>query len=1001
MIYIFTKRIFASIAAIGLFYAVLQIQSVQIVVLNNIVKFFTRYEIQSIKIKSTKKFPFEVNVVEVTLENKKENSTTIKDLSWKISNFSKIILNISAIDINQCKSSDKFDFSNISTSEIADAIHNFAYYLDYFENVTIDKMVVNKNNLNVNLKRNNQESVVTILNDDQELQLKLTSLKDHAQINLDGVLFNNKITANAKIYKNSIDFSATLDVFTIFGEKISNFFGNKVFVTGRLVNFKGWQFNPLKISTTNGYTIDSNCYIKDSSEIKLSARLKADEKNTANFDLSISLEPFEINGSAKIKIEDVQKFSKPFWTDVKGEFNLEAEFTKFSNFEKGKVKIEGQGLIQGKDFYLPINTYIDLNEGLGRGSLNIANKNTKGHYRNCPLMADIDFESTSSDVSIEKLKLQLHDLQIALLKPAKYNWQNGMPLAQMQFCGGMIEARDLKFSDSNIISSGNLSVRNVKIGDLKILFGQENVTGLLNGQLTKLPDRPLTIKLDLTEVFWKKHQDAEVYKILSNLSAHLDGNLDNSVLHWKLNISDNNKVNLHSTGHANTSGSLCNAKLSGLVRLNLLTDWLGTGDRIFGDISVDLHCKGPIDNLTFDGTVNADSGLYEHNEVGTFYQDITIRAKARGRKLLITRFDGKDITNSNDPSHGQLRGEGWVDFSNILSPILHVPLYLNHLRISQNDSFISDASGSLLIAGTGADVNCKGEVTLENAEYFIIENSEKKIPGIIDKKINKVHLEEKNTGTVFPLDILVHAPSGSLKVIGSGANTTWFGDIYVRKSIINPFLVGTVKLNEGTLDIFGKVLKITNGIITFVDDDRNNPLLDIKAVKDLGGGLVVAIEIKGTGKDTIFEFTSVPAMAKEEVLALLLFGKKLGEVSVLQSIQLAELTKSSRGSKKAGFFEKLRSGLGFDQFEFRTSTRGGAAENDSDATPAERAAGKTSQTVRIGKEFGKIQVGIEQGAGSETSKLIVSTPLGKNLVLQGDVGGAQNSGVGIGWIKRY
>ena len=238
-------------------------------------------------------------------------------------------------------------------------------------------------------------------------------------------------------------------------------------------------------------------------------------------------------------------------------------------------------------------------------------------------------------------------------------------------------------------------------------------------------------------------------------------------------------------------------------------------------------------------------------------------------------------------------------------------------------------------------------------------------------------------------------------MIGSGANTTWFGDIYVRKSIINPFLVGTVKLNEGTLDIFGKVLKITNGIITFVDDDRNNPLLDIKAVKDLGGGLVVAIEIKGTGKDTIFEFTSVPAMAKEEVLALLLFGKKLGEVSVLQSIQLAELTKSSRGSKKAGFFEKLRSGLGFDQFEFRTSTRGGAAENDSDATPAERAAGKTSQTVRIGQEFGKIQVGIEQGAGSETSKLIVSTPLGKNLVLQGDVGGAQNSGVGIGWIKRY
>jgi autotransporter translocation and assembly factor TamB len=57
--------------------------------------------------------------------------------------------------------------------------------------------------------------------------------------------------------------------------------------------------------------------------------------------------------------------------------------------------------------------------------------------------------------------------------------------------------------------------------------------------------------------------------------------------------------------------------------------------------------------------------------------------------------------------------------------------------------------------------------------------------------------------------------------------------------------------------------------------------------------------------------------------------------------------------------------------------------------------------VRVGKEFGKVQVGIEQGAGSETSKVIVSTPLGKNFALQGDVGGAQNSGFGISWIKRY
>ena len=57
--------------------------------------------------------------------------------------------------------------------------------------------------------------------------------------------------------------------------------------------------------------------------------------------------------------------------------------------------------------------------------------------------------------------------------------------------------------------------------------------------------------------------------------------------------------------------------------------------------------------------------------------------------------------------------------------------------------------------------------------------------------------------------------------------------------------------------------------------------------------------------------------------------------------------------------------------------------------------------MRIGKEFGKVRVAIEQGAGSETSKVVVSTPLGNNFALEGDVTGDQNSGVGVNWVKRY
>ena len=73
---------------------------------------------------------------------------------------------------------------------------------------------------------------------------------------------------------------------------------------------------------------------------------------------------------------------------------------------------------------------------------------------------------------------------------------------------------------------------------------------------------------------------------------------------------------------------------------------------------------------------------------------------------------------------------------------------------------------------------------------------------------------------------------------------------------------------------------------------------------EINGNFIVVIEIKGTGNSTIIDFTSTPSMPEEEILSLLLFGKKLGEVSVLQSVQLAEIAKSDESGH--GFFEKIR-----------------------------------------------------------------------------------------------
>ncbi len=1032
----------------------LQFECSQKALIKILVKTLTPYKASALEVIASRKFPFQANLKSITLVKNNKPVAVLKNVVWKIPNlsFKSILLNADQCNVTTNAGPLNFDFSSISPSSIGYLLQSTSTNLQRFSTIHIEHLQIDNKKLAIHLKREKQECIVTFSNATESLTLTLTPLIDHSKLHLEGVWEGQKLLVNSQIYSNAIDFSLSTNISNFASEHITNFLGQDVLLTGRLQKSTDWQLLPLKIETTKGHILQGGCVQQDntlkgafvwtmplpnsnkfakcaiaiegasahptlkwefqegiaplekafgectiisSNHIKLSGQLHHDAKNTASMEVDVSLNPFLVNGNSTITIENLQKFLYALWPNARGSLNIKASLENFTGLEKGRIAINGQGVIGDTDFHLPINVAVDINDGLGQGTLHL----TKGHYQNHPLDAHIDFNSTATEIHIEKCKLQLQELQLALVNPTTYHFKNGLTATKMHFCAGTIEIEKLKFEDM-ANTTGVINIRNIQLRNLKILFGDHDVIGILNGHIQKLAEKPLTIKLELSKGFWKQHEKKQTHKVLSDLHAVLDAQFENSIWKWDFKIKDQDKVNLETHGNANLKDSTIDAHIKGLTRLKLLTDWIATDDRIFGDIAINIHAKGQISSPVLEGTVDVDNGLYEHSDVGTFYQNIIIRTKAQGKRLIVTRFDAQDVTKSTDPNQGQLRGEGWIDFTEPFSPVFNVPMHLLHLRIAQNDGFISDASGTLTITGKGSEVGCKGEVTLEEASYFIEQSVDAKIPKIINQRFKKNKKKQaKQYATAFPLEILIHNPPGSFKVIGSGADSSWKGDLYVRKSIVNPFLVGTVHLHEGTLDILGKVLRITHGEITFVDNDRNNPRLDIRAIKNMDGAITVAIEIKGTGNKTVVDFTSTPSMPKEEILALLLFGKKLGEVSVLQSIQLAELAKSN--SSDSGFFEKMRSNFGFDQFEFKTSTRGGVSETDEDATPEERAQGKTNQAVRIGKEFGKVQIAIEQGAGSETSKVVVSTPLGKNLALQGDVGAAQNSGVGISWIKRY
>ena len=208
-------------------------------------------------------------------------------------------------------------------------------------------------------------------------------------------------------------------------------------------------------------------------------------------------------------------------------------------------------------------------------------------------------------------------------------------------------------------------------------------------------------------------------------------------------------------------------------------------------------------------------------------------------------------------------------------------------------------------------------------------------------------------------------------------------------SLLDTQLTGIITLENGKLDIFGKTLKLKEGKIVYDTHVKNDPLLFIKAVREVDSDTTVTLVIEGRASNPRFTFMSIPAYPEEEILSRLLFGKSVGSISISQSLQLASAAATMNGQKGLNVMDKIRSSFGLDTLELKESKK-----YDSYDTSG-------GQALSIGKEFGNVRVSIDQGVSTGTSKATLEAGIGNNLNVDVDVGGDQSSGIGLNWVKRY
>jgi translocation and assembly module TamB len=117
---------------------------------------------------------------------------------------------------------------------------------------------------------------------------------------------------------------------------------------------------------------------------------------------------------------------------------------------------------------------------------------------------------------------------------------------------------------------------------------------------------------------------------------------------------------------------------------------------------------------------------------------------------------------------------------------------------------------------------------------------------------------------------------------------------------------------RGDYSFAGTRFELTRGVIRFDENVPIDPRLDIVAESE-AEGIDVSVMVQGSALTPEISFSSTPALPEEEILARLLFGGSITELSATDVLQLGSALASLRGGGGMDPINRLRSAIGLDR----------------------------------------------------------------------------------------
>jgi translocation and assembly module TamB len=442
------------------------------------------------------------------------------------------------------------------------------------------------------------------------------------------------------------------------------------------------------------------------------------------------------------------------------------------------------------------------------------------------------------------------------------------------------------------------------------------------------------------------------------------------------------------SGGMDTGGTRqLSARINGNVPFSLLSAPLARqGLALSGAANVELTVSGAAAAPQISGTLSTSGARLVDGRSGIAIDNLSATVGLAPGQASIRALSGELS------SGGRISGAGTIG----LAPGSGYPADLN-LRIERGRY----ADGQMVATRFDADLGLSGPLLARPTISGLVRLDETTIsvPDSLPASISQLDVTHKNAPAAISaqserlspdqggsssgglgLDVTVQA--NRIFVRGRGLDAELGGTVRLTGSTGAPVAAGGFDLLRGRLSILGKRLDFDRGKLGFAGSVV--PILDF-AASTRSGSTTVTVLVTGPANRPEFRFASSPELPEDEVLAQLIFGRSLNDLSPLQIAQLAEAAGQLTGVVSGGgLVEQLRRATGVDDIDVRT-------DEDTGAT-----------SIGVGKYLNdRTYLGLESGATAGSGKARIDLDIGSGIKLRGEADSSGETKGGIFFEREY